>query len=194
MDWTLIITFFVGGGLGGVVAAYVALKNLKPNIKILTAQEKKVIADAADVASNALIDLITAFQSERVEFGKRLEVSEKKIEGQNKKIEEQAVEIEAIKESRKQNEIKFKAERDALEVRIQSDLMDSKNIRVENAELQKQVNQLESKFIRMAKYIDRQNEDMKKAGIPVTQNGELMDSVRRLQLSIEERAKLKAGK
>lgn len=142
MNWEIIITFLVGGGLGGAVAAYVALRTLKPNIRILTAQEKKVTADAADVAANALVDFVTAFQTERAEFTKRIDAQEKRIEVQEKKIDAQEAEIEAIKEARRAREIETQSERDELKVRIQSDLMETRELRANHDELKKKVREL----------------------------------------------------
>lgn len=194
MNWEIIITFLVGGGLGGAVAAYVALRTLKPNIRILTAQEKKVTADAADVAANALVDFVTAFQTERAEFTKRIDAQEKRIEVQEKKIDAQEAEIEAIKEARRLRELETQAERDTLEARNKAELIDTREIRAQNAVSQKRIIKLEDMIIKMSEYIDAMKISMQAADIPVPKNGELLESVRRLKLSREEMQKLQEGK
>lgn len=175
-----IIAFVTGGALVGVVTAYVTLRTLKPNIRILTAQEKKVIADAADVTSNALIELLKAFQAERVDFEKRIDTLE--------------AEIATIKAARVKREEQLEHEHDETQARLKAALIESRDIRADNAEAQKQIIKLENTVIKMGKYIDTIKTSMQAANIEVPLNGELMDSVRRLQLSVEQRERLKAGK
>ena len=103
-------------------------------------------------------------------------------------------EIEAIKEARRKREEETRAEREELEAKIKAELIDSRDIRIENAEKEKRIARLERAMISQGKYIDTLKTAMQKAEIPVPLNGEVMDSVRRMQLSIEERERLKAGK
>lgn len=73
MDWTQIITFFIGGGLGGVIAAYIALRKLP-------GETQRVNIDSAAVASKALIDLLNATQAERVANATERHNLEKRID------------------------------------------------------------------------------------------------------------------
>lgn len=129
--------------------------------------------DAAAVASKALIDLINAMTAERGVFTKRID------------------EMEAEQETHR---IARNAEIDELKTKIQADLMDTRELRIENLDKEKRVNRLEAIAIRQSEYIDAQNTLLKAAGIPVPLNGELLESARRLKLSREERERLKAGK
>ena len=189
MNWEVIITALITAAgmylfpeLGKVLAARLGKtpQERREENKNLSAKTEGEIVRAANdlVAGSAAASKVVAENLLRSIEYLKLELTEARAE--NSKLE---TEIDTIKISREEARVQLKAQ-----------AIESKDTLIENAELKKQVNKLEVMFVKMGKYIDTQNEDMRKAGIPVTQNGELMDSVRRLQLSIEQRERLKAGK
>lgn len=170
MDWLQIILGFLGGG---GLAWYIALRKLP-------GENQRMNVDAAAVASKALIDILNATQAERAAFA---------IERDNltKRIDAMEAEQEIHRIARNQ-------EIDELKARIQSDLMDTKELRAEHAEKEKRINKLEMMVVKQSEYIDAQNTLLKEAGIPVPLNGELLRSAHRLKLSIQEREQLKGKK
>jgi membrane-associated HD superfamily phosphohydrolase len=108
------------------------------------------------------------------------------IEYQKQEVAEARMEINTIIEARRVRDIETQRERDELKARIQADLIETENLR-------KQVVKLEDLAIHTGEYVDRILSEAKANGWQLPMNGELMDSVRRLKLSIEERRRL-AGK
>ena len=160
---------FVTGYLGYTLA-----------LRKLPGEAVKVNVDAAAVASKALVDLITAMTVEREKAALERDALEKRID--------------AMEAEQEIHRMARDAELSELKTRIQSDLLDTRQLRVDHAEKEKRINKLELMIVKQSEYIDAMNTAMKAAGIPVPQNGELLRSAHRLRLSIEERERLKAGK
>jgi hypothetical protein len=97
-------------------------------------------------------------------------------------------EIEAIKAARTERDIASQKEREELQVRIQSDLMETQWIRNEYAVAKKQIIKLEDLAIKLGEYVDKMKTAMQAANIDVPLNGELLDSVMRLKAARAERA------
>lgn len=174
-----LITNFVG--------QYIASKKIRPEIRNLDAQtESQIVKAANEIAAGSTVTIANMLRSN--EFLKQ-ELSE--LRGENTKLETQ---IEAIKEARRVREEETKIERETLEAKIKAELIDSKGIRIENAEKEKRISRLEDIVVRQCEYMDTQNTALKAANIPVPQNGELLESARRLKLTREERERLKAKK
>lgn len=102
--------------------------------------------------------------------------------------------IEAIQEARKKREIEIQSEHDELKVRIQSDLMETRELRADYASAQKRIIKLEDMVIKLSEYADTMKNAMQKAEIPVPLNGELMESVYKLKLQREEIKRLRGDK
>lgn len=115
--------------------------------------------------------------------GAQLERKINQVDRLEAKIDAQDVEIETIKESREESKVKLKAA-----------LIESRDIRTDNAEKEKRITKLESMIVKQSEYIDEMKNAMQAANISVPLNGELLRSAYRLKLSIEERERLKAGK
>jgi hypothetical protein len=122
------------------------------------------------------------------------------LERKINQVDRLEVEIEAIKKARTERDIETQKERDELKARIQADLMETEKLRNEYAKLsneheqaQKQIVKLEDLAIKMGEYVDGIITAMKEGKEPPL-NGELLESVHRLKLSVEERRKLAGGK
>ena len=175
MTWDLffqlfsVVSPFITGYLGYLLA-----------LRRLPGEAVKVNVDAAAVASKALVDLITAMTVEREKAAVERDALEKRID--------------AMEAEQEIHRINRDAEIAELKARIQSDLHDTRELRIEYAEKEKRITKLENMVVKQSEYIDNMNTAMKAANIPVPQNGELLRSAHRLRLSIEERERLKAGK
>lgn len=160
------ITALLAGGVGW----FVALRKAPAEIRVLTSQEKKNNADAANTATDAMINLLKFMQEERAENTKRIDELEAHRAQRNREIDE-------------------------LKVKIQSDLMETRNLRADYASAQKRIIKLEDMAIKMGEYIDTMKTKMQEAGMGVPLNGDLMESVYRLRLKRDEAEQLrKAGK
>jgi hypothetical protein len=151
---------------GGGLAWYVALRKLPM-------ENRKMNVDAAAVASKALIDILNATQAERENYSKR---------------------IDAMEAEQEAHRVARNAEIDELKVKIQSDLMETRNLRADYADAQKRIQKLEDMAIRQSEYIDVMKTAMQNANIPIPLNGELLESARRLRLSREEMQRLRGEK
>jgi hypothetical protein len=116
------------------------------------------------------------------------------LERKINQVDRLEVEIEAIKKARAERDIETQKERDELKARIQADLIETTRLRNEHAQAQGQIVKLEDMVIKMGDYIDKMKTAMQDANIPVPLNGELLDTVEKLKLSVEERRKLAGGK
>lgn len=95
-DLLLAVLSALGGLLSGLVGMYISLKNLKPNIKLLNSQEHQNLADAADTAAGALVQIIKAFSDERKALEMRIDELEKHREERTKRIDELEDHIEKL--------------------------------------------------------------------------------------------------
>ncbi len=111
------------------------------------------------------------------------------LERKINQIDKLEKEIDAIKEARAKREIESQAERDELKVKIQSDLIETREIRMQYLEAQKRIAKLEDSLLLAVKYIDA----IDKGESPPQLNG-LLDSVRKMKLTREQQDLLKAGK
>ena len=145
--------------------------------KNLSAKTEGEIVRAANdlVAGSAAASKVVAENLLRSIEYLKLELSETRAE--NSKLE---TEIDTIKLSREDTQVALKAA-----------LIESRDIRIENVEKEKRIGRLERAMINQGGYIDTLKTAMIKAGVDVPLNGEVMDSVRRMQLSIEQREALK---
>jgi hypothetical protein len=126
--------------------------------------------------------------AESIASGNTITIANMLRENEYWKLEtaEARAEIDKIVEARRLRDIETQKERDELKARIQSDLMETESLR-------KQVVKLEDLAIKTGEYVDRILAQAKENGWDIPLNGGLLDSVRRMKLSIEERRKL-AGK
>jgi hypothetical protein len=144
--------------------------------KSLDAKTESEITKAAEsIASGNTITIANMLREN--EYWK-LETAEARAE--NEKLTE---EVEKIKAARAERDIETQKERDELKARIQSDLMETEDLRG-------QVVRLQDLAIKTGEYVDRILAKAKEKGWDLPLNGELLDSVRRLKLSVEERRKL----
>jgi hypothetical protein len=125
------------------------------------------------------------------------------LERKINRIDNLEKEIEAIKEARRLREIELAKERDELNARIKSELIDSKQIRADNVKLQKRVIELEAEsaskeqhmvkmentVLTLAKYVNALDK-----GEPLPKLNGLLESVEKMKLAREERERLKGGK
>jgi predicted RNase H-like nuclease (RuvC/YqgF family) len=133
------------------------------------------VKSANEIAAGSTVAVTNLLRA--IEYQKQ-EVAE--LIAKNDKLE---ADIENIKEARKESQANLTAA-----------LIESRDIRIDNVEKEKRIGKLERGMINQGKYIDTLKTAMQEAGLPVPLNGEVMDSVRNMQLSIEERERLKAGK
>jgi hypothetical protein len=200
MNWDVIITALITAGgmyffpeMGKFISARFSKtpQERRDESRNLSAKTESEIVKAANdlVAGSMAASKAVAENLLRSNEYLKQEVSELRTE--NTALEGQ---IEAIKEARRIREEETKAERDELQAKIKAELIESRDIRIENAEKEKRIGRLEDIVIRQSEYMDTQNTALKRAGIPVPQNGELLESARRLRLTREERERLKAGK
>ena len=182
------------GALGGLGALYISLRKLKPELAESKATEKNSLANAVDVAAGALADALKFAQEERKEFEQRIDALEKRDRDKEARLQETEGRLREAEAKRIEREKETEAERAELQARIQSELHDAKMLRIEDAEKGQRIDKLEKMIVNQGKYIDTIKTAAQKAGIEVPLNGEVMDSVRKMQLSIEERERLKASK
>jgi hypothetical protein len=170
----LVVAALVGGALAPIlIARYSKTKpEREGERKSLDAKTESEITKAAEsIASGNTITIANMLREN--EYWK-LETAEARAE------------IDKIVEARRLRDIETQKERNELQARIQSDLGETENLR-------KQVVKLEDLAIHTGEYVDRILSEAKAKGWQLPMNGELMDSVRRLKLSVEERRRL-AGK
>ena len=182
------------GALGGLGALYVALRKLKPELAASQATEKNSLANAVDVAAGALSDALRFAQEERKEFEQRIDTLEKRARDTELRLQDTEGRLREAEARRIERERETEAERAELQARIQSELHDAKLLKIADAEKGQRIDKLERAMVNQGGYIDKLKTAMQAADIPVPLNGEVMDSVRRMQLSIAEREALKGGK
>ena len=81
-----------------------------------------------------------------------------------------------------------------MEEKQAQDLKETQQLREDYANAQKQIAKLEDMAIKTGEYVDRILTKAKEQGWDIPLNGELLESVRRLRLSAEERRALRGGK
>jgi len=182
MGWTLIIVTLIsavaGSILGPVLSARLSKtpqerKDESRNLSAKTESEiTKAAKEIADGSTVAVTNLLRSIEYLKLELGE--------ARAENIKLEG---EIDTIKTSREESQANLTAA-----------LIDSREIRADNAEKEKRITKLEKMIVNQGKYLDTVKTAAQEAGIKVPLNGEVMDSVRKMQFSIEERERLKAGK
>ena len=185
MDWNTIITILVTAiathffpEVGKFISARFSKtpQERKDESKHLSAKtESEIVKSANEIAAGSTVAVTNLLRA--IEYLK-LELVDARSE--NAKLE---ADVSAIKKSREESQANLTAA-----------LIESKDIRIDNIEKGKRIDQLERGMVNQGKYIDTLKTAMQKADIPVPLNGEVMDSVHRMQLSIEQRERLKAGK
>ena len=141
--------------------------------KLTDAQVVNTIMEGGSKGVAAAINLLNEYQESNLAL--RVEVADLKSK------------IEKIQAARQKRDLETKKDRDELKARIQSDLMETEALR-------RQVVKLEDMAIKTGEYVDRILVKAKEQGWDIPLNGELMESVRRLKLSVEERRKLAGGR
>jgi hypothetical protein len=170
----LVVAALVGGALAPIlIARYSKTKpEREGERKSLDAKTESEITKAAEsIASGNTITIANMLREN--EYWKQ-------------EVTEARAEIDKIVEARRVRDIETQKERETLQARIQSDLIETEGLR-------KQVVKLEDLAIKTGEYVDRILAEAKANGWKLPMNGELWDSVRKLKLSIEERRRL-AGK
>jgi hypothetical protein len=143
--------------------------------------EGEITKAAESIAAGSTVTIANLIRS--VEYQKQ-EVAEARAE--NEVLNQ---EIEAIKDARSKRDIESQKERDELKVRIQSDLMETQQLRNDYAVAKKQIIKLEDMAIKLGEYVDTMRHAMQEAGIDLKLNGELLDSVMRLKAARAARVK-----
>jgi hypothetical protein len=170
----LVIAALVGGALAPILVSRFSKtgKEREGERKSLDAKTEGEIGKAAEsIAAGSTVTIANMLREN--EYWKR-------------EVAEVRVEIDGIKEARALRDLETQHERDELKARIQSDLIETEGLR-------RQVVKLEDLAIKTGEYVDRILGEAKDKGWNIPLNGELLDSVRRLKLSVEERRRL-AGK
>jgi hypothetical protein len=178
----LVVAALVGGALAPIlIARYSKTKpEREGERKSLDAKTESEITKAAEsIASGNTITIANMLREN--EYWK-------------KEVAEARVEIDAITESRRVRDIETQKEREELKARIMADQIETDRLRGEAAQAQAQIIKLEDMAIKMGVYVDKMKTAMQDANIPVPLNGEILDSVRKLKLSVEERRRLAGGK
>jgi hypothetical protein len=157
-----------------------ARKTQQSQTELNNAQVVNTIMDGGSKGVTAAISLLNEYQESNLAL--KVEVADLKSE------------IDKIKAASQKRAIETQAERNELKARIQADLMETDKLRLEYEQAQKQIVKLEDMAIKMGDYIDKMKTAMQEANIHVPLNGELLESVHRLKLSVEERRKLAGGK
>jgi predicted RNase H-like nuclease (RuvC/YqgF family) len=161
---------FIGplvGLLTGLVGAYVAFRTLKPNIKVLNSQEQKNLADAAQVAANALVQTIQAFGDERAEIMKTFTDERKQYQEERAGFEKRIFELENHREERTRRIEELEAQVEKL-----------KHKEIKN--LQTQVTEGRDKYERLKRVNEKLVEALHDAKIPLPDfNGDLTETMER---------------
>jgi hypothetical protein len=178
MDLFEFVVTALVGALGGALTPILVARFSK------TAAERRGESLSLDAKTESEITKA----AESIASGNTITIANMLRENEYWKLEtaESRKEIDAITEARRIRDIETQKERNELQARITSDLIETENLR-------KQVVKLEDLAIKTGEYVDRILEKAKENGWNIPLNGELMDSVRRLKLSAEQRRKL-AGK
>jgi hypothetical protein len=180
MNWEAILTALLGFAGGSVTPIVLHFLNRRNLTNQTNADVMSKITAGGGAAVTAVIQILNELQEDNAQL--RLELSRLRTEQF-----EARTEIDAITESRRLRDLETQKERDELKARIQSDLMETEGLR-------RQVVKLEDLAIHTGEYVDRILSEAKAKGWQLPMNGELMDSVRRLKLSVEERRRLAGGK
>jgi hypothetical protein len=186
MNWEVILTALVGFAAGSVTPIVLHFLNRRNLTNQTNADVMSKIATGGGVAVTAVIQILNELQEDNAQL--RLELSRLRTEQF-----EARTEIDAITESRRIRDIETQIERDELKARIQADLMETQKLSDENTQLQSQVTKLEDLAIKTGLNFDKLVVAIKEKGIDIPINGEVLESVRRFRLSVEERRRL-AGK
>lgn len=96
----------IGGLITGLVGAYIALRMVKPNVRVLNSQEQLNLSTALKNAVDALTDSLETSsnvrqqaEQERQALEKRIDELEAHREARTKQIEDQNIKVEALEQS-----------------------------------------------------------------------------------------------
>lgn len=148
MDREFLVGAFsaIGGMVATIVTAYIALRNVKPNQRILKSQETSSLATAAETAAGALVDILKAFSDERKQFELRIDELEAHREERTKRIEELENSIESLNRE-------YAAETQSLKEKID--------------DLQTQVTDGKDRYDRLVRVNEKLVQALKDASIPL---------------------------
>jgi len=200
MNWEVIITALITAAgmyffpeLGKFISARFSKtpQERRDESRNLSAKTESEIVKAANDLVTGSMAASKAVAESLLRSNEYLKQEISELRDENALLEGQ---IEAIKEARRLKEIDLQAEHAEAQVKLKAALIESRDIRIESQEKEKRITRLEDIVIKQSEYMDTQNTAMKAAGISVPQNGELLESARRLKLTREERERLKAGK
>jgi peptidoglycan hydrolase CwlO-like protein len=173
MDWIAVLN----GALGaGGLAIILKLIDAYSNRNKTRADAAKIIVEGGAQAVQTMRDLLKDY---------------------DKINDDQAAEIEELKTGKKQRTKRIEDLESQVEDLIrkqEKDLEETQRLRNDYANAQKQIVKLEDLAIKLGENFDKLVGAIKDKGIDIPINGEILESVRRLKLSVEQRRRLAGGK